>query len=116
VQLNALAAAAAAAAAPKSRLKYLQTPATPWQQLLVYEVGQQGALAGPYNCSSSGSCADSATDQSSSECVPDSNTAATAAAAVAAAENSNSSSEGGLQDAMQLPQMTYSHVVYVCCK
>ncbi|WIA12444.1 hypothetical protein OEZ85_012480 [Tetradesmus obliquus] len=25
-------------AAPKSRLKYLQTPATPWQQLLVYEM------------------------------------------------------------------------------
>jgi hypothetical protein len=23
---------------------------------------------------------------------------------------------GGLQEALQLPQMAYSHLVYVCCK
>lgn len=111
-----------AAAAPKSRLKYLQTPATPWQQLLVYEVGQQGALAGPYHCcsSSTGSGGESAAAAGCSSSMPaagsSEGTLQGSAAAATAAADSNSSSGGGLQEALQLPQMAYSHLVYVCCK
>lgn len=38
------------AAAPASRLPFLRQPCTPWRALLTYEVGQQGALAGPWDC------------------------------------------------------------------
>lgn len=77
----------AAAASPRSRLQYLLKPPTPWSSVLVYEVGQQGAMNGPYECSSS-------------------------------SNNSSGGSSSGdqLQEAMKLPLMGYSHLVYVCYK
>jgi hypothetical protein len=104
-------------AAPKSRLKYLQTAATPWQQLLVYEVGQQGALAGPYSCSpSSSSSSMDSLERSSCAVSSGSEDLQGAAAAAAAAATQPGSGAGELQEALQLPQMAYSHLVYVCCK
>lgn len=84
-------AAAGAAAAPKSRLQYLQTPATPWQRLVVYEVGQQGAMSGPFLCSSSSRSGGGAGQQQQEQQL-------------------------ALEQALQLPVMGYSHMVYVCNK
>ncbi|KAF6262157.1 S-adenosyl-L-methionine-dependent methyltransferase [Scenedesmus sp. NREL 46B-D3] len=114
-------------AAPESRLKYLQSTATPWQQLLVYEVGQQGALAGPYDCTttSSSSSSSSSSGSSSSQDAADNSSSAAAGGSsggveglttAAAVESNSSSSAGELLEALQLPQMAYSHLVYVCCK
>jgi len=97
------------AAAPKSRLKYLQTPATPWQQLMVYEVGQQGAMSGPYICSSNGGSSGNDSDSS----VVSSNQGSQAAAAEGSGDDQH---QAQLQEALKLPLMGYSHMVYVCYK
>jgi hypothetical protein len=101
LHITACAAAAAAAAAaatvvfaasPKSRLQYLQTPAMPWQRLVVYEVGQQGAMSGPFLCSSS--------SRSSG----------------AGGQQQQQQEQLALEQVLQLPLMGYSHIVYVCNK
>lgn len=89
------------AAAPKGRLQYLQQPSTPWTQLLVYEVGQQGAMHGPFLCSSSSNISSSGGTSSSSS---------------QADESAPADVPGQLQEALQLPLLGYSHMVYVCYK
>jgi hypothetical protein len=84
------------AASPRSRLRYLQTPATPWQRLLVYEVGQQGARTGPFACA----------------CGP----AEGQAAAAAATAGGDQPSQQDTDSVLKLPQLGYSHLVYVCFK
>lgn len=71
---------------------------------MVYEVGQQGAMSGPYVCSSSSG--------SSGRVVNSSQGSETAAAEGSGGDGH----QAQLQEALKLPQMGYSHMVYVCYK
>ncbi|KAF8071345.1 Eef1akmt4 [Scenedesmus sp. PABB004] len=72
---------------PRARLPFLVSPATPWASLQVSELGQQGVLAGPFECSGWRGDADS-----------------------------DAGGDEQLREALQLPRGGYSHMAYVCVK
>lgn len=102
------------AASPRSRLQYLQQPGTPWCDIRVYEVGQQGAINGPYQCVSSkldNNRSSSGSISRSSAILQQLNAGMQGRGA-----GDQAGSQSQLEAAMKLPLMGYSHLVYVCYK
>jgi hypothetical protein len=63
-------------------------------------------MTGPFSCSASSSSS-SSSSSSTTVCSGD---------AAAASQEQQLKAVGGLKEALKLPQMGYSHMVYVCTK